>query len=312
MSPDGQQPPADPGPLFGPGNMAPPQAPELPIESTGSLPGADAAAGPFARSRSVRTLFLFGVLLTAGAAAIVLIVASLLPGDAGPPSTRSGPEPWAAWAPASDDSRSIPQQIAAHVAPRYRLDQGTQAVLVSGGPLTVGSLPLTVAVKAPAALGGATTLLENKKSLLYRFCGLGTSCAMIGQRSVERHLLLRREALELALYSFHDTHTDQVVVFMPPRAGATAGQSGNALFFERSSLSQQLHQRLDSTLTDDVPLPAAIAHSADRLIVENTTRPAYFDFRLQQGDQGGRTYLVLAPLAGRQFTVPAPQSGTPA
>ncbi len=307
--------PSGKGPLLGPGNLTSPQAAALRTEPAAPLPDAAEATSdagePIAPPHVARFQFLFGVLIAVGAAAVVLFVASLLHGDGSGSTTTAAGDGWAAWAPTSKSSNSVPQQIAAHVAPRYRLDQGQQAVLVDGGPLTVASLPLTVAVKAPAAQGGGISLLENKKSVLYRFCGLGDKCGLIGKRSIERHLLLRREALELALYSFHYTDADQVVVFMPPPAGSKTGQSGNALFFQRGTLARQLHQPLDSTLTDEVPRPSAIDRSADRLIVETQTRPAYFNFTLQQANQDNRAYLVLAPLTAAQLTAPAPKP-TPA
>ena len=59
-------------------------------------------------------------------------------------------------------------------------------------------------------LGGTTAV--------YNLCGLGTSCAIAaGTPSLAGELLLRREALELALYTFRYIHgVDSVVAILPP------------------------------------------------------------------------------------------------
>lgn len=293
--------PSGEGPLLGASSTAAtfgtPIARSTPAAERPELPVASEAEpqGPVAPPHAARFQFLFGVLLAVGAAAIALFVATILHDDSA--TSTATTSSWAAWAPAKNSSNSVPQQIAAYVAPRYRLDQGQQVVLVDGGPLKVADLPLTVAIRATPARGGGVTLFQNKKSVLYRFCGLGSKCAIApGKPSAERHLLLRREALELALYTFHYTDADQVVVFMPPRPGAKTTQGGQALFFQRDALQRQLHQPLDSTLTDDVPRPGVIARSSDRLIVDQQTFPALYDFSLQQANQDNSAFLVLDPI----------------
>ena len=62
-------------------------------------------------------------------------------------------------------------------------------------------MPLTVALREAPAQGGDIKLVDGD-GVLYRLCGLGPNCAIAkGKPSAERHLLLRREALELALYT---------------------------------------------------------------------------------------------------------------
>ena len=56
---------------------------------------------------------------------------------------------------------------------------------------------------------------------MYSLCGLGTSCSIAtGKASVERGELVRREILELALYTFkYVGGVKNVIAFMPPRPG---------------------------------------------------------------------------------------------
>lgn len=304
--------PSGEGPLLRSASVAGAVLPAAPFAAAGAAgPAAAEPAAPLAPAapppHAARFQFLLGALLAVGAAAVVLFLAALLHDDT--PSGPSGPT-WSAWHPVKGSENSAAQQIAAHIAPRYRLDGGQQAVLVDGGPLTVADLPLTVAIRAPASLGGGVKLFENKKSLLYRFCGLGDKCSVTpGKPSAERHLLLRREALELALYSFRYTDADQVVVFMPPRGKSTKG--GQALFFQRRMLSPELEQPVDSTLTDDVPRPSSIVHSADRLLVDQQTIPALFNFTLQQANQDNAAFLVLDPLQVSKLQQPAPAAKKP-
>ena len=56
---------------------------------------------------------------------------------------------------------------------------------------------------------------------MFSLCGLGQSCAIAtGKASVERGTLVRREILELALYTFkYVGGVNHVIAFMPPARG---------------------------------------------------------------------------------------------
>ena len=86
----------------------------------------------------------------------------------------------------------------------------------------------------------------------YVLCGFGTNCAISGGKpSVERYDLLRREALELALYTFKYNHSIQsVLAYMPPAKAANAsGQATPSLIFlRRGDVKQALDQPLKTTL----------------------------------------------------------------
>ena len=89
---------------------------------------------------------------------------------------------------------------------------------------------------------------------MYTLNGLGPSGSIRGGKpSEERHLLLRREALELALYTFRYVEdVDLVVALLPPtppeektaKNGATASTTDEtptqALFFRPGDLEPQL------------------------------------------------------------------------
>ena len=78
--------------------------------------------------------------------------------------------------------------------------------------------------------------------------GSGANCSIKGgTASTARHALLRREALELALYTFKYVHDiDSVSVFLPPRPDGAS--SATSVFLKRSDVKQRAQQaarRLD-------------------------------------------------------------------
>ena len=142
--------------------------------------------------------------------------------------------------------------IADHVGREYHLPAARSWWPSPAGRSRSPGLPLTIALRQPASAGGDISLIDGKGAL-YRLCGLGQKCAIAkGKPSTERHLLLRREALELALYTFRYTDADNVVVFMPPRPGQDPTQ---ALFFRRQDVNPELNRPLDATLTATAPDP---------------------------------------------------------
>ncbi|HVI37480.1 MAG TPA: hypothetical protein VM684_14710, partial [Gaiellales bacterium] len=209
----------------------------------------------------------------------------------------SGPS-WSKWAP-NPNGADGPTQIADHVGHEYRLPNGKQLVAVTGGPLQIDvggvSLPVTVALRESAAQGGDIKLF-NGNGVLFRMCGLGEKCAIAqGKASTSRHLLLRREALELALYSFRYLAVDEAVVFLPPRKGQDPTQ---ALFFRRedSDLRNAVARPLDATLVRETPSVSGVTRSPDAQLVQTITTSKLFTFSFTQANQDARAFLVLDPL----------------
>jgi hypothetical protein len=260
---------------------------------------AAAVSTPRASRYSPRFQFALGALLAVGAAGIVLLVAVLVGnGDSSSSSlAHSGPS-WSKWAP-NPNGADGPTQIADHVGHEYRLPNGKQLVAVTGGPLQIDvggvSLPVTVALRESAAQGGDIKLF-NGNGVLFRMCGLGEKCAIAqGKASTSRHLLLRREALELALYSFRYLAVDEAVVFLPPRKGQDPTQ---ALFFRRedSDLRNAVARPLDATLVRETPSVSGVTRSPDAQLVQTITTSKLFTFSFTQANQDARAFLVLDPL----------------
>lgn len=228
-----------------------------------------------------------GILIGIALGAIVAVV--LVVGRGGGSGDGIGDTSWSQWRP-SDTGDKGAQQIADHVAPSYKQENGDQLVAVTGGPLRVADLPVRIALST-----GTQAQIVQGNSVLYTLCGLGQRCAIKrGKPSTARFLLLRREALELALYTFRYLDgVDNVVVLLPPRPGA---KPQNALFFQRDQVSSELDTPLRVTLAAPPPAVAALRDSqGETTTIERLTDPSLFRYSLQQG-QDASAFLVLSPL----------------
>ena len=228
-----------------------------------------------------RFRFVLGALLGLGLAAIVAAVALVVQG----PSAR---DRWSAWKPSSDGVSGA-TQIANHVSGTYRQPDGQQLVAVKAGPMKVADLDLNVAVKASNG-----DKVFDGSGVRYVMCGLGPNCSIAdGKPSVERGVLLQREALELALYSFQYLgNVDQVVVFLPPRPGEDPTQ-GKALFFQRDDVGAALDQPLDRTLSSPPPSFNSL-RASDVAAVDHFAGHHVYCFAYQVA-QDVSAYLVLSP-----------------
>jgi hypothetical protein len=229
------------------------------------------------------------------------------------------PKGWSGWRPTADDGKKAAQQIATHVGREYRLADDSQLVGVEGGPLEIDALglnvPLEIAMRT-APQGGNIDFIKGN-GLLYTFNGLGPKGAVRGGKpSSQRLLLLRREALELALYTFrYVKNVDLVVTLLPPvtvtsptpaksakpaKKGAAAAtttktKQAMALFFRPGDLKPQLEIPLAATIPLPTPRPETLAES-DARRVDALTSDNLFGFSFQQG-QNQKAYLVLDRLS---------------
>jgi hypothetical protein len=234
-----------------------------------------------------RFQLLFGVLLGVAMAAIVATVLVLAGGHK---DSDPGAISWAPWHPTAGDGLEAVNQIADHVGQRYTLPSGNQLVAVRGGPLELARLPVTIAVEQQGDIK-----IFDQKGVLYNLCGLGDNCAIKeGKKSVARHLVLRREALELALYTFrYIKNVDQVVVILPPPPGEKASL---AMFYRRGDVGASLNRPLAATLPGNPPVPPHMS-KGERVFISNLTAGNLYQFSPQEGGDA-HIYLVLSPAKG--------------
>jgi hypothetical protein len=266
---------------------APAAAPQ-PAAAPPSPPARSTAAAPYRG----RFGFVFGALAGIGACAAALGV--LLLGGGGGPSVRLA-ENWSPWRPATSEMLPGAEAIAKHVGARYKRDDGKQLVGVQSGPLELSGLPV-----------GVIETLEGA-GLMYVLNGLGPGGAIAeGKPSERRARLLRREALELVLYSFRYLDDVTMVAVMLPPAPREARKRDEAddaqplqrqaVFFRPGDLLPQLQVPLAATLPRAAP-PASRLTAAESARIDALTLGNVFLAEFQQA-QDALTYLVLEEPGG--------------
>jgi hypothetical protein len=172
-------------------------------------------------------------------------------------TSPSSPGRWSTWSPPSDGFQAA-REIAAEVARKYKGASGEQLAAITASPGEIQGLPVRyVAIRAGQRArlqAGDVRVLDPGETILYTFCGLGgqRNCALPGQPSVGRSLLLRREALELSLYTFkHMEDVNSVISLLPPPAADT----NLAVFLQRDhgGIKEALDQPLAATLPSRGP-----------------------------------------------------------
>jgi hypothetical protein len=272
-------------------------------------PPAPAARPPSTPEADHRRKFRLVYLLLAGiigGAAVGLVALLLQPG-----SEPRGP--FSPWEPRSEAAQDRAQEIANFVGGNYRLDESTQLVSVQAAPPRVQDFPLS-AVAIFSAPDGSTYSGENipvfsaDDTIVYILCGLGPECAIEqGEPSEERQRLLRRESLELALYTFrYIDGIDNVVAFMPPRTGY---RPSYALFFQRPELDDLVDRPLQDTLPEPLPPLANEISPSEAVIIDRLTQPRFFAFQFQQLPNGTVALVLEDP---SRAAPPQPTETTPA
>jgi hypothetical protein len=254
---------------------------------------------PFARKgprQGYRGRFLLAygilVLLLAGAAAgfgMLLMTGS----DDGSDDSTGG---WSDWKPTARGEAGV-DQIASFVAGQYKLPSGRQLVaVVADEPLVQNQIPVsTVAIDSGSGGGGGGnnyTLHDTGGDYMYVLCGLGENCAIPeGTASVERHRLVRREALELALYTFRYVDgVDGIIAFLPPPRGEPPT---SLLYFRKKDFEAVLDRPLHETMSTKPP-PLNDMPATERRIIDKFTTKNLFKYEFTQGPDAS-AILVLTP-----------------
>jgi hypothetical protein len=283
---------------------------------------------PTASPHSGRFRVVTGLLVALGIGAIVVAVSVAVGGRHSAPAGAK----WSQWKPPNDGTQGA-QDIANFVAPFYRIDAVNQLALVTvvnlesaaaaqaqaqaaaSGTASSGTASgLQVAVR-PSPTSSQVSLLSGN-TIAYNLCGIGgKNCAIgVGKPSADRLLLLRREALELALYTFkYIGNTQNVVAILPPghtqasstlsrkppsspRAQAAAKPIDIAVLFVRPELSPLLKHPLAQILPEQVPPTVGEMRKAPEAgLVDQLTARGLFSEQLQQA-QDGSNLIVLNPL----------------
>jgi len=229
----------------------------------------------------------------------------------------AGAANWSSWHPANTGTEGY-TEIADHIAPYYLLNSSQPLDAITpismsesnDAGVTTGH-GLTVVVNAGTSASGSSSSSSQDLELLvgktvaYNICGLGASdCELSGTASTDRELLLQREALELALYTFkYIPSTQNVLAVLPP--GHTVTSSGTSstsvtvtVLFVRSELASLLKKPLDKTLSSyplDVSELPLWSQTNEAELVDEITSEGLFTSQVESQQEGG-SLLVLSPI----------------
>jgi hypothetical protein len=213
---------------------------------------------------------------------------------------------WSSWQPTTTGTLGV-REIARHVGPRYVRANGQQLVSVVAGPMAFpspqGPIPVTAILVSPGNAGvtsDAIDVVQPGAGAFYHLCGTGdANCVIPGTSTPNRGRLVIREAVELALYTFHYLpEATDVVVFLPPPRGVTQQDPKfqRAVYLPRSVLNAALAKPLSSTLSSETSTVSPDTLPADELnAIVGLTSNRVFHYDFQQA-AGNAAYLLLAPL----------------
>jgi hypothetical protein len=260
---------------------------------------------PFRSRFGFITGALLGVCVAAIAAFALLLGTS--PGDRDGQAGLAGH--WSDWFPPSDNVFSGPAAIADHVQTEYKRADGKQLVVVHGGPFLVGSSTSSTqfAVRLQPSDGSLRDL--GTDGVFYTLAGAGTGGTITGDKPTpQRERLLRREALELALYSFR--YVDKITMFVAllptvqPKGKAAKksvksaqNPAVRALFFRPGDLRKQLQSPLTRTLKPALGLKPGQLAPAEGKRVDALTSGNVFKAHFEP-QIDGQLYLVLQSSGG--------------
>lgn len=252
------------------------------------------------RARSTVYRLRFGIVYVVLAAVVGAAVGTFIVLATGP--DKAPVADWSAWRPDGDASRdATAKQIADHVSKGYRLPSGRQlAAVLTGPPVVQGVTVRAIAVRPDTSTGqaeeGDIAITDASNSMMFILCGLGESCSVDeGTASPERHQLLRREALELSLYTFkYVKDVDSVTIFLPPNP-ADKKTSGTSVFLKQRDVRDELRAGLTRTLTALLTPGIGEIESTEGGTIDRITRQRTYTYEFQAA-QDGTAILVLAPV----------------
>jgi hypothetical protein len=265
-----------------------------PVEPTSARSRAEEARRTGYRTRFAAMYLTLAVVAGGAIGSFVVLLAN--PDPAQPPA-------WSAFKPEGSATARV-DQIVNKIPQSYRRADGTQLVSVSvsapQGPVLSqdGQSVVPVGVQVIAfEEGGDFHTVETGNAVQYTLCGHGQSCTIDAARdSIDRKVLVQRQALELALYTLkYVDDVGSVTVMLPPfqTDGSTQGLQRTALFLRREDVRRELDRPLAATLAARTPRIGETA-DRDREALQRLSVPHIYAFNVTQRSDGAFV-LVLRP-----------------
>jgi hypothetical protein len=198
---------------------------------------------------------------------------------------------WSSYKPKGGDVFTKAQNMADHVAPAYKYN-GQPIAVVQAQPLlfqdaVVDGIAFT---RTPfRKIGSPFKQFEPSGSTVaYVFCGTAPKCGLPSTGAEDTVPLLRRETLELALYTFkYSPSVQSIVGLLPP-----AGNANYAIYLRRKNFEKELSRPLDATLPQHKVLSYEQLSPVEKATVDRLTVKSTYQSQFSQG-ANGRTLLVL-------------------
>jgi hypothetical protein len=211
---------------------------------------------------------------------------------------------WSAWTPQALGLQGA-REIATHVGEHYRSVNGRQFLTVLAGRPLVRYLdsneePQTAPIDGfiirndIQESGAGAVGIEIGNTFVYNLCGDGGNCSLSGTPTSGRASLLRREAIELALYSFKYLRATAVVAFTPPTP-TPSGRPKPALLFLRSEVAPALSRPLGATLPPQGNLTPTSLTLSEQDRLQNMTYPRTYHYDIQGPLADGGVVVTLTP-----------------
>ncbi len=270
---------------------------------------AAAAAPPLVGSRALRSekarrssyRLRFGV--------IYVLLAAVVGGGVGAFIVLAGrpepePEPaWSAWQPTGSPAAMI-RQIADRIPKAYKAG-GAQLTISTSGPLSVPIEDTDVPVRNVFVQPDTSKGLQEESDIKaypgqsivsYALCGTGKDerCATTqATESRELDLLLRRQALELSLYTLKYVEgAESVLVFLPPTA---KGDGRGSVFLTHDDVADDLGRPIAEILPSRTPSVDSLSGIEEGHVLRLTSGRQYA-FQFEPAPDGS-PILVLSPPA---------------
>ena len=208
---------------------------------------------------------------------------------------------WSSWQPKGSKLAKV-RQIADRIPKSYRAENGSQLTVSLVSPLAVPTAQGDVPVRAVFVRPDTSKGLAEEDDIARYDGGHVVSFGLCGATSKEqcelaslspdRFTLLRRQALELSLYTLkYVDDVDSVVVFMPP---TPKGESNGTVFLRRSDVADELDEPISSLLPTAKPQVGAL-NSLEEGQVVRLTEPRTYAAQVQPSPDGSYILILTPP-----------------
>jgi hypothetical protein len=201
-------------------------------------------------------------------------------------------------------------QIADRISTAYRLPDGAPLTTALAGPPSAPTSDGTlvrmraILVRPQTARGQQeaddSDVFDARTSMMFVMCsGTGSACSVPAERATpEFYELVKREVLELSLYTFKYVRgVESVVALLPNRVGQQQQQPATAIFLQRSDVKEELTRPLAETFGSPVAPDVGSIPAEEVRSIERVTRPRLYTYQYDSASDD-TPVMILTPTLG--------------